>query len=91
MMKSSEFNVIAVKTIIKSIVGLCTMPFLAVVMQYIDSVTGFSTGQGYHTDSNRYIFENPLVYIFAVLCINILCSSLYLIYSCFQGKNGSKC
>lgn len=89
MLKDSAYKVIAVKTIIKSIVGLCAMPLLGVVMQYIDSVTGFSSGQGYHTDSSVYIFEKPLVYLFAILCICIIGAVLYLVSSCIREKRGA--
>jgi len=71
-MRNSPYCVIAVKTIILSIFGLSTLPFWAVVVQFIDSVTGFSSGQGYHSASQRYIFESPLIYILVVLCINVV-------------------
>ena len=79
-MKSSPLSIIAIKTILLSLFGLCTLPFLAIIVQYIDSVTGFSKGQGYHTESSAYIFETPLIFILVVLCINILLGVIYLIH-----------
>lgn len=85
-MRNSPFCLIAVKTIILSAFGLSTLPFWAVVVQYIDSVTGFSPGQGYYSDSQRYIFESPLIYILVVLCINVLAGIVFLVYAHYQEK-----
>lgn len=85
-MKSS-LKIIAIKTIIKSVFGLCTLPLLAVIVQYIDSVTGFSRGQGYYTDSSTYIFASPLICILIILCVNILVSVVYLIYAHVRENN----
>ena len=85
-MKSS-LKIIAIKTIIKSVFGLCTLPLLAVIVQYIDSVTGFSRGQGYYTDSSTYIFANPLICILIILCVNIFVSVVYLIYAHVRENN----
>lgn len=85
-MKSS-LKIIAIKTIIKSIFGLCTLPLLAVIVQYIDSVTGFSRGQGYYSNSSTYIFSAPLIYILMILCINILLSVVYLILEYVRERN----
>lgn len=85
-MKDSPLNILAIKTIIFSIFGLSTLPFLSVIVQYIDSITGFSSGNGYHTNNMDYIFENPLVYMVVVLCINIILGLAYLICSFFKAK-----
>lgn len=85
-MKSS-LKIIAIRTIIKSVFGICTLPLLAVIVQYIDSVTGFSRGQGYYTDSSTYIFFAPLIYILMILCINILLSVVYLILEYVRERN----
>lgn len=85
-MKSS-LKIIAIKTIIKSVFGLCTLPLLAVIVQYIDSVTRFSRGQGYYTNSSTYIFSAPLIYILMILCINILLSVVYLILEYVKERN----
>ena len=55
--------------------GLSTLPFLSIIVQYIDSITGFSSGNGYHANHMDYIFESPLVYMGVVFCINIVCKS----------------
>ena len=62
-MKDSPLNILAIKVIIFSIFGLSTLPFLSIIVQYIDSITGFSSGNGYHTNHMDYIFESPLVYM----------------------------
>lgn len=85
-MKKLDYNILAVKTIMLSVFGLCSLPLLATVVQYIDSVVGFSDGQGYHTESSRYIFETPLVYILIILCIYILGAILFLIYNNYKGE-----
>ena len=61
-MKDFSWKIFAIKTIIFSIWGLSTLPFLSIIVQYIDSITGFSSGNGYHTNHMDYIFESPLVY-----------------------------
>lgn len=88
MMKDSPLKVLAFKTIILSILGLSTLPFLSIIVQYIDSVTGFSLGSGYHADNIDYIFESPLVYIGVVFCINIVLAMIYLIYCYLKEKQG---
>lgn len=80
-MKDFSLKIFAIKTIIFSIFGLSTLPFFSIIVQYIDSITGFSSGRGYHTNNMDYIFESPLVYIGVILCINIILSIIYLIYS----------
>jgi hypothetical protein len=87
-MKDSPLNIFAIKIIIFSIFGLSTLPFLSIIVQYVDSITGFSPGTGYHTNNMDYIFENPLVYIGVILCINIILGIVYLIYSFFKAKRG---
>ena len=87
-MRNSPYCVIAVKTIILSIFGLSTLPFWAVVVQCIDSVTGFSSGQGYRSESQRYIFESPLIYILVVLCINVVAGIAFLAYAHYKEKKG---
>lgn len=85
-MKDSPLKVLAFKTIILSILGLSTLPFLSIIVQYIDSVTGFSLGNGYHTNNIDYIFESPMVYIGVVLCINIVLAMIYLIHCYIKEK-----
>ena len=66
--------------------GLSTLPFLSIIVQYIDSITGFSSGNGYHTNHMDYIFESPLVYMGVVFCINIILAIAYLIYCFLKAK-----
>ena len=87
-MKDSPLKVLAFKTIFLSILGLNTLPFLSIIVQYIDSVTGFSLGSGYHTNNIDYIFKSPLVYIGVVLCINIVLAMIYLIHCYLKKKRG---
>ena len=87
-MKDSPLKVLAFKTIILSVLGLSTLPFLSIIVQYIDSVTGFSLGSGYHTNNIYYIFKSPLVYIGVVLCINIVLAMIYLIHCYLKEKQG---
>ena len=49
-MKDFSWKIFAIKTIIFSLWGLSTLPFLSIIVQYIDSITGFSSGNGYHTN-----------------------------------------
>ena len=85
-MKDFSWKIFAIKTIIFSLWGLSTLPFLSIIVQYIDSITGFSSGNGYHTNHMDYIFESPLVYMGVVLCINIILAIAYLIYCFFKAK-----
>lgn len=85
-MKDSRFSYLAIKTIIFSVFGLSTLPYLAVVLQYIDSVTGFSGGNGYHADSSVYLAHAPLIYIKIVLYLNIVGGIVYLIYARLKNK-----
>lgn len=87
-MKDSPLNVLAIKITVLSILGLSTLPLLSIIVQYIDSMIGFSTGSGYHTNNIDYIFESPLIYIGVILCINVILSILYIIYSVFRQKKG---
>lgn len=87
-MKDSSLKILAIKIIIFSIFGLSTLPFLSIIVQYIDSITGFSSGNGYHTNNIVYIFQSPLVYIGGILCINIILAVVYLIYSFLKAKRG---
>ena len=86
LIKDFSWKIFAIKTIIFSIWGLSTLPFLSIIVQYIDSITGFSSGNGYHTNHMDYIFESPLVYMGVVFCINIILAIAYLIYCFLKAK-----
>lgn len=81
-MKDSSMSILATKTILLSIFGLSIVPFLAIILQYIDSIIGFSNSNGYYTNSNVYISKGPLIYIVIVLWINIIWGIFYLVYYC---------
>ena len=87
-MKDFHLKILAIIMIIFGIFGLSTLPFLSIIVQYIDSITGFSSGNGYHTNHMDYIFESPLVYMGVILCINIILAIAHLIYCFFKAKRG---
>lgn len=87
-MKDSPLNILAIKVIFFSVFGLSTLPFLSIIVQYIDSITEVSYGNGYFTNSMDYIFEYPLVYIGVILVLNVILCSVYLIYSFLKAKRG---
>ena len=87
-MNDSSLKILAVKTILVSAFGVSTLPLLSVIVQYIDSITGFSSGAGYYTNSMDYIFCSPLVFILMILCMNIILSIAYLLYGFFKRKRG---
>ena len=70
-MKDSSMKVLMIKIVFFCVFGLCSLPFLAVIAQYLDMNTGFSQGRGFHTNSLQYVMERPLIYmlIFFVVCI----------------------
>ena len=62
-MKDFHLKILAIIMIIFGIFGLSTLPFLSIIVQYIDSITGFSSGNGYLTNNMDYLFKSPLIYI----------------------------
>lgn len=89
-MNKSSLNLFAIKTIVLSVFGISTLPFLALIAGYIDSITGFVAGRGYYTDSTTYIFKSPLIYLLIIFCVNIVLGTLFLIYNIFKKKGDSK-
>ena len=69
-MKDFSWKIFAIKTIIFSIWGLSTLPFLSIIVQYIDSITGFSSGNGYHTIT-WIIFLKVLLFIWELFFVSI--------------------
>ena len=65
-MKDFHLKILAIIMIIFGIFGLSTLPFLSIIVQYIDSITGFSSGNGYLTNNMDYLFKSPLIYLFLV-------------------------
>ena len=86
LMNKFSLNLFAVKTIMLSVFGLSMLPFLAIIVGYIDSVTGFIAGRGYYSDSTMYMFKSPLIYIGIILCINITFSVAVLLYNHFKKR-----
>ena len=74
-------KLIAVKTIIPSIFGLCCTPFLASVFKYMDAVAGVNSNRGVHTNYMDYIWEAPINYIVGILIVNIVVSVVFLLWS----------
>ena len=66
------FSAPTVGTILLSIFGLCLLPFLCFGDQYIDSVTGFSTGSGYLSDPMQDLTRFPLVFLPAIFCADLV-------------------
>ena len=75
-------KLIAVKTIILSIFGLCCTPFLASVFKYMDAVAGVNSNRGVHTNYIDYIWEAPVNYIVGILIVNIIVSIAFLVLYC---------
>lgn len=73
-MRNSPYCIIAVKTIILSLFGLSTLPLLAIIAQYIDSVVGFSFGQGYHSVSSQWgvTLGKPVTYFLGGRCPQLI-------------------
>lgn len=67
LMKDFSWKIFAIKTIIFSIWGLSTLPFLSIIVQYIDSITGFSSGNGYLTNNMDYLLK-VLLFILVAFC-----------------------
>ena len=74
-------KIIAVKTTILSIFGLCCTPFLASVYKYMDAMAGVNSNRGVHTNYIDYIWEAPVNYIVGILIVNIVVSVVFLIWS----------
>lgn len=87
-MKDFSWEIFAIKTIIFSLWGLSTLPFLSIIVQYIDSITGFSSGNGYLTNNMDYLFKSPLIYIGGFFVFSIILAIIYLVYSFFKAKRG---
>lgn len=87
-MKDFHLKILAIIMIIFGIFGLSTLPFLSIIVQYIDSITGFSSENGYLTNNMDYLFKSPLIYIGGFFVFSIILAIIYLIYSFFKAKRG---
>ena len=85
-MKDFHLKILAIIMIIFGIFGLSTLPFLSIIVQYIDSITGFSSGNGYLTNNMDYLFKSPLIYIGGFFVFSIILAIIYLVYSFFKAK-----
>ena len=83
-MKDFHLKILAIIMIIFGIFGLSTLPFLSI----IDSITGFSSGNGYLTNNMDYLFKSPLIYIGGFFVFSIILAIIYLVYSFFKAKRG---
>lgn len=88
LMKDFHLKILAIIMIIFGIFGLSTLPFLSIIVQYIDSITGFSSGNGYLTNNMDYLFKSPLIYIGGFFVFSIILAIIYLVYSFFKAKRG---
>lgn len=66
-MKDFHLKILAIIMIIFGIFGLSTLPFLSIIVQYIDSITGFSSGNGYLTNNMDYLLKVLLFILVAFL------------------------
>ena len=87
-MKDFHLKILAIIMIIFGIFGLSTLPFLSIIVQYIDSITGFSSGNGYLINNMDYLFKSPLIYIDGFFVFSIILAIIYLVYSFFKAKRG---
>ena len=85
-MKDFHLKILAIIMIIFGIFGLSTLPFLSIIVQYIDSITGFSSGNGYLTNNMDYLFKSPLIYIGGFFVFSIILAIIYLVYSFFKAN-----
>lgn len=85
-MKSSQTNLFAIGTLLVSLLGLCSLPLLSVVVQYMDSINGFSTGAGFYPNSSQYIFEWPLIILFIYFCSTALISIAVIVVKAIRKR-----
>lgn len=86
-MKDFHLKILAIIMIIFGIFGLSTLPFLSIIVQYIDSITGFSSGNGYLTNNMDYLFKSPLIYIGGFFVFSIIWQ-LFIWFIVFLKQSG---
>ena len=86
-MKDFHLKILAIIMIIFGIFGLSTLPFLSIIVQYIDSITGFSSGNGYLTNNMDYLLK-VLLFILVAFCFSIILAIIYLVYSFLKQSGG---
>lgn len=73
-MKDKDYVLFCIKTIMLSVFGLSTIPFLACIVQYLNGCTY----DGCFTYPSYYVLKSPFIQIVIVLCLNIIIASIYL-------------
>lgn len=74
-----SYNKIAVKVVLLSVFGLCSMPLLGCLVKYLDSCVGIGTQTGYLTDPNQYIFTSPLIWLLIIWIVYAVGGIIFLI------------
>ena len=62
-MKDFHLKILAIIMIIFGIFGLSTLPFLSIIVQYIDSITGCNSGNCDLNNNMDYLFKGRMIYI----------------------------
>ena len=83
-------KVLMIKLLFLSAFGLCSLPFLSVILQFLDMKTGFGHGYGFHTNSLYYITESPLVFLLCYFIVCILIGVLYFLRLNFRKKKETR-
>ena len=86
-MKDFHLKILAIIMIIFGIFGLSTLPFLSIIVQYIDSITGFSSGNGYLTNNMDYLFK-VLLFILVAFLFLVSFWQLFIWFIVFLKQSG---
>ena len=86
-MKDFHLKILAIIMIIFGIFGLSTLPFLSIIVQYIDSITGFSSGNGYLTNT-WIIFLKVLLFILVAFLFLVSFWQLFIWFIVFLKQSG---
>lgn len=85
-MNRSPWTLFSFKLILLSIFGLSALPFLSVVVQYLDTIVNVNGSPGYHTSSSDYLLEWPLLPLVVILGLNLILGILLLAYHQYKEK-----
>lgn len=86
-MKDFHLKILAIIIIIFGIFGLSTLPFLSIIVQYIDSITGFSSGNGYLTNNMDYLLK-VLLFILVAFLFLVSFWQLFIWFIVFLKQSG---
>ncbi|MFQ9875824.1 hypothetical protein [Waltera sp.] len=86
-MKDFHLKILAIIMIIFGIFGLSTLPFLSIIVQYIDSITGFSSGNGYLTNNMDYLLK-VLLFILVAFLFLVSFWQLFIWFIVFLKQSG---